>query len=226
MIMHPYWLIAASAALAVIPIALAMVTSYMKVSIVLGMLRSGLGTQQVPSGTVIMALSLALTCCIMAPVAGETVDILARNPLPAEVTAPPDLNTLNRYTALLMPWRRFMETHTGEREKRFFKEITDLQLKDQPQTEGENECRPDSLRIILPAFILSELKQAFAMAFVIMIPFLVIDLVVANILVGLGMYMVSPVMVALPLKLLLFVVSDAWLLLARGLINSYSIIPG
>ncbi len=222
MTMHPYWLIAASAVLAIIPVALAMVTSYMKVSIVLGMLRSGLGAQQVPSGTIIMALSLALTCCIMAPVAEETLNIVARNPLTIEEQVP-SLATLDRVTPVLMPWRRFMETHTGHRERRFFEEITRGSL---PPADGETECRPPGLRVILPAFIFSELKQAFAMAFVILIPFLVIDLVVANILVGLGMYMVSPVMIALPLKLLLFVVSDAWLLLARGLISSYSVLPG
>lgn len=223
MSMHPYWLIIASAALAVIPIALSVITSYMKVSIVLGMLRSGLGTQQVPSGTVIMALSIALTCFIMAPVAEETLELIEKSPPPVNSSIP-DIKAIGQYAVVLVPWKRFMESHAQEREKQFFEDMLEQSEAAEPlESDGENACRMNQLRVILPAFIFSELKQAFAMAFVVMIPFLVIDLVVANILVGLGMYMVSPVMVALPVKLLVFVVSDAWLLLARGLIQSYSI---
>ena len=222
---HPYWLIAGSAAFALIPAGLAMVTSYMKVSIVLSMIRNGLGTPQVPSGTVIMALSTALTAWIMAPVAGQSYGIMQDLPAP-DLRGPPSFQDYGRYLTALRPWKDFMRLHGGSREKEFFLSLGQDSGKMAPADPGVRTLNEDDLRIILPAFILSELKESFAMAFAVMLPFLVIDLVVANILTGLGMYMVSPVMISLPLKLMLFVISDAWLLLARGLVQSYAIQQG
>lgn len=224
MSIHPYWLIIASSMFALIPVGLALVTSYMKVSIVLGMLRSGLGTPQVPSGSVIMALSFALTAFIMAPVAKESAEIIASQKLPSFKESP-SLQSLKSLILILDPWKKFMNSQAGESEKRFFREMRMSFLKKAGKPlddEGEGDL-PKTLQIVLPAFVFSELKEAFAMAFVVLLPFLIIDLVVANILVGLGMYMVSPVMISLPLKLFLFVGSDAWMFLARGLVESYQI---
>ena len=121
-----------------------------------------------------------------------------------------------------MPWLKFMADHTGSREIR---SLTQLNAEPKSGDEIPQEILRTEVinhpRILIPAFMLTELKQAFAMGFVLLLPFLVIDLIVANVLAGLGMFMVSPSMISLPLKLLLFVVSDGWILLSRGLILSY-----
>lgn len=216
---HPIWLIVFAAALALIPVLLALVTSYLKVSIVLGMLRASLGTPQVPSAAVLMALSMALTFYIMAPVGKQTLEILRQQPS-MQFDTMPGRKDWKGMLAILGPLQDFLRQHAGEREKQFFmKTANDLEIGG--LASGEPFAGEDSLHVLLPAFVFSELKQAFAMGFAVMLPFLVIDIIVANILVGMGMYMVSPMMISLPLKLMLFVLSDAWLLLARGLIYSY-----
>jgi len=224
MSIHPYWLIVASSIFALIPVGLALVSSYMKVSIVLGMLRSGLGTPQIPSGSVIMALSFALTAFIMAPVAQESVEVIKLQKLPS-LKESPSSQSLKNLALILEPWKKFMDLQAGVSEKRFFRDmrISFLSKAKRPVTDVNEENLSQTLQIVLPAFVFSELKEAFAMAFVVLLPFLIIDLVVANVLVGLGMYMVSPVMISLPLKLFLFVGSDAWMFLARGLIESYQV---
>ncbi len=220
--------ISISVALALVPLLLGLLTSYIKISIVLGMTRSALGTQQVPSGLVIMAMSLALTYFTMAPIIeaclahSEKIDYKT-------IFANPSLQAFRDSSAAFDPWRGFLETHAGKRERKALELLAqhpELPASAGPILEAKTEAEEQSktsLRILIPAFILTELKEGFAMAFVLLLPFLVVDLIVANILVGLGMYMVSPVMIALPLKLILFVLTDGWLLLAKGLINSYQV---
>ena len=216
---HQFWIIIIGAILALIPMLMALVTSYMKVSIVLGMLRNGLGTQQVPSASVIAAISLALTFYIMSPVIDQTLEILSRQDK-SVFRSIPTLEKVGDYKVLLDPWRHFMKAHAGEREMKVFSDLSSKNA-DQPVTASETLDADESLRVIIPAFVMSELKGGFAMAFVVLLPFLVIDLVVSNLLIGMGMMMVSPMMISLPLKLIVFVVSDAWILLARGIVNSY-----
>lgn len=218
---HPYWLIIASLGAALFPIAIGLTTSYLKVSIVLGMLRSALGTQQTPSGLVVMALSAALTLYIMAPVLEET--FLAINEAgigkPGSFEKMPTEKDLGCLKDVTRPWRRFMESHAGDRELRVFRS-----LRKEGERKESNEPpkgEQDPITVLVPAFVVSELKEAFAMGFIVLLPFVVIDIVVANLLVGLGMYMVSPIVISLPLKLLLFTLSDAWILLTKGLIQSY-----
>lgn len=238
---HPIWFIVITGAIALTPIFIGLVTSYVKVSVVLGMLRSGLGAQQVPSGMVVMAMSLAMTFYIMAPVFNQVAEIAQTIDFGA-TNARPTVESLQRMAPLFDPWKAFMLEHAGKREIAALNGLTDewksKQSKEggspesaEPPTTEESTLPPPeapekeavSLRVLLPAFVMSELKEAFAMGFVLLLPFLVVDLVVANILVGMGMFMVSPVMIALPLKLILFVVSDGWLLLTKGLIHSYSV---
>ncbi len=214
---NPIWLVLASFLLALAPILVGLLTSYVKVSIVLGMLRNGIGAQQVPGALVVMALSIALTAFIMAPTIERTSQIAIGMKIEDRTPTVSDIKAID---PLLVPWREFMIKHAGNRE------IAALKLMRPSLTVGqEHEIGKESLSfgIILPAFVLSELKEAFAMGFVLLLPFLLIDLVVSNVLVGLGMMMVSPTMISLPLKLLLFVGCDGWILLSRGLINSYNV---
>lgn len=208
--LHPYMLLVSAFVLGFVPIAVGACTSYLKISIVLGMLRNALGTQHAPGALIVMVLSVALSMYVMQPVIDQTLSAAQSLPLQT-VFEKPSLDGLRKLEPLAAPWRGFMEKHAGKREVRTF-----ASLDGAPAASAEN-----SWRVLLPAFVVSELKQAFAMGFVLLLPFLVIDLIVANILVGMGMQMVSPVMIALPLKLLLFVLSDGWLLLSRGLILSY-----
>ena len=210
---HPVFYIAIALFLALLPLLAGVGTAYLKVSIVLGVLRSGLGTTQIPGNLVIGALAFGITLQIMHPVferslkAGEGITIasLAQTPL-HEIPG-----AVNR---VVEPWRDFLRAHSGPREIHFLQEMT------KPPSIQPHEGR---VRILLGAFLLSELKDAFRMGFFILLPFVAIDLIVANLLVGLGMMMVSPVMIALPLKLLLLVYTDGWLLIVKGLISSYGV---
>jgi type III secretory pathway component EscR len=234
--MHPIWLVLFAALFAALPMVLGLFTAYVKISVVLGLLRSALGTQQVPSGLVIMALSLTLTLYTMSPVFEESARAVDTKKIEALIAAP-TLAGFSAFTPAWEPFRKFLIAHSGTRELRV---LTDLsvsrsggtsasraeELSERPSLSPVSlePVPPESipLKALLPAFVLTELKEAFAMGFVLLLPFLVIDLIVANVLVGMGMMMVSPVMVSLPLKLVLFVVADGWLLLAKGLLQSYS----
>jgi len=234
---NPFWIIVTTFAVALLPVLAGLLTSYIKVSIVLGMLRSALGAQQVPSGLVVMALSIALTGFIMAPTIEKTFQIADTIDF-SLIKEAPSLDSISAFAPLLEPWREFMSKHSGSREIAVFEglaEAIDYADSERPvdsvaenllllpiEVEGEATSEEHiSLRVLIPAFVLSELKGAFAMGFVLLLPFLVVDLIVANVLVGMGMFMVSPVMISLPLKLMLFVVADGWLLLSKGLIESY-----
>ena len=219
--LHPIWLITTAATLAAVPIILGLATSYLKVSIVLGMTRSALGTQQVPSGLVIMGLSLAITLFMMAPVIEKCMANVP-DTIVADLKEGLTKDQFTKIAVAFQPWIDFLEAHAGVRELNLLTRLADSEFSSsENSTELSESASNVSIRILLPAFVLTELKEAFTMAFVLLLPFLAIDLVVANILVGLGMYMVSPVMISLPIKLILFVVSDGWMLLVKGLIQSY-----
>lgn len=228
---HPGWIILASATVALIPIAVGMVTSYVKVSVVLSMIRSALGTQSVPSGLVIMALSLSLTFYIMSPVLTKTAEI-GETLDTATIFKTPSVKSLKKLAPILEPWREFMTNHSGKRELMV---LANLHVQEQNHLDGgvsgmeivalqaQSSIQPVPFRTLIPAFVLTELKEGFAMGFVVLLPFLVIDIIVANVLVGMGMMMVSPVLISLPLKLLLLVVSDGWILIVKGLVQSYGV---
>ncbi len=215
---HPLWLIAASLAFSTVPLVIGVCTAYLKVSVVLGMLKSGIGAQQVPGILLVMSLSLALTGYVMGPVIEETI-FAARSIKIPTFSKVPEFGSLDSLKPLVAPWRDFMSKHAGERELAALSALSE-KTSDRKEEELVSHGR-DDLRVLLPAFMLTELKEAFSMGFVLLLPFLVVDLVVANVLAGMGMFMVSPAMISLPLKLLLFVVSDGWLLLSRSLIVSY-----
>lgn len=218
---NPVWLIVFASMVALLPIVIGLLTSYIKISVVLGMLRSGLGTQQVPSGMVVMVLSLAMTLYIMSPVLEQSATI-AMQMTPPRLDRTPNMEELMRFSVIVEPWREFMQKNAGRQEIEVLRALADKgeDPEDASQAAVQQE-KESGVRVLIPAFVLSEIKEGFAMGFVLLLPFLVIDLIVANILAGMGMYMVSPVMISLPLKLVLFVVSDGWILLTKGLVNSY-----
>lgn len=201
-------LIYLSLAIALVPSVLGVLTAYLKVSIVLGMLRNALGTQQTPSGLLVMAISFAFTWMIMSPVFLSTYERWnAKQSVFSKGLTKENVEVLKD---IFKPWQDFLKAHAGEREKVFIKETIK-----EPTTD-------DDWRVLIPSFILTELKEAFAMALMLLLPFAVIDIVVANILGGMGMFMVSPTLISLPLKLLVFTTSDAWLFLSKALVGSYS----
>jgi type III secretory pathway component EscR len=207
---NPYLLLGIALLVGAVPILFGVTTAYLKVSIVLGMLRSGLGGQQVPGQLVTSAVAVALTCVIMGPTIEATGGRLAAVDWRAGARDPIGVGSAALRSAA-EPWREFLGRHAGARE------VAVLSRRGAAAGDGAEP----GLTVLAGAFVLSELKEAFVMAFVLLVPFVVIDFIVANILVGMGMVMVSPAIIALPLKLIVFVAADGWLVLAEALVRSY-----
>jgi type III secretion protein R len=198
-------------ALALLPAALVTLTSFLKISVVLSVARSALGAPQVPPTTAVTTLALLLTAVVMAPVAEEA--------LAAARAAPPGggvARALETARRAAEPLRGFLLRHARPDDRAAF-----LEAARQLRTGRAAEPGPDDFAVLAPAFVVSELRRAFTVGFLIFLPFLVVDLVVANVLLALGLTQLSPTTVSLPLKLLLFVAVDGWKLLARGLALSY-----
>jgi type III secretion protein R len=217
---RPLILILALAALALVPFMLMMVTSFVKISVVLSIVRSALGTQQIPPTQVITGLAVILTVYIMAPV-GQTmykaaaVDIWAKGPglLSSETVG----NLLEAANRSKEPLRDFLAKKVKDKDRALF-----FHLAKKMRNEEDRKAIGDrDFLIIIPAFVVSELKEAFQIGFLLFVPFIVIDMVVANILLALGMHMLSPTTISMPFKLLLFVLVDGWYLIAKGLVIGY-----
>lgn len=194
-------------ALSFLPAILLMMTGFTRIVIVLSLLRQALGTQSSPPNQIIIGLSLFLTFFVMGP----TLDRIYN-----EAYVPYTKNTIAFEVALEKaeaPIRLFMVKQTRQSDFALFAKLAKLELDVTAQTAP--------LRVLVPAFVTSELKSAFQIGFMIFIPFLVIDLVVASVLMSLGMMMLSPVLVALPFKLMLFVLADGWNLLIGSLAASF-----
>jgi type III secretion protein R len=211
--LSPEVLLLVSLAIGLVPILIATGSCYLKFSIVLSLLRSGFGTQQAPSASLVMALSMVMSLSVMQPVIEQTRSAVERFKFPDGKTG--TFGELFTRTAdLVAPWRTFLIEHSGSRELTTFQELST------PGSGGAHSGEV-SLSTAMAAFVLSEIKKGFLIAFILLIPFLVIDLIVGNLLVALGLTMMTPTTVSLPLKILLFVSTDGWLLLAKGLIASY-----
>lgn len=193
--------------LSVLPALLMMMTSFTRIIIVFAILRQALGLQQSPSNQILIGLTLFLTMFIMAPVF-EKVNEQALQPYIAE-----QVNARQAFDLATQPFHEFMLAQTRETDIELFMEIAD---KRDVQTAQELP-----LNILIPAFITSELKTAFQIGFVIFIPFLVIDIVVASVLMAMGMMMLSPLIISLPFKIMLFVLVDGWALIIGTLAASY-----
>jgi type III secretion protein R len=213
---RPLALVVALALVSLLPFAFMSVTAFVKISTVLQITKSAIGAQSVPSNTVIMALAGALTLLAMAPVGNEIVD--RATPV---VMSKPALETTELVRrgveAVREPMRVFLKKNGSERERARFVAVA----RGRPATPGAPAAGEDDLSVLVPAFVVTELTEAFAIGFLIFLPFLVLDLVVANILMSLGMQMLNPTQVSLPFKLLLFVAIDGWGLLAQSLVSGY-----
>ena len=213
---RPLTLIVALGIATILPFAFMTLTAFVKISTVLQIVRGAIGAQNVPSSAVIMAFAGALTLLAMAPLGtrlSERVGPLLEPGAQAETA-----DWLLRVTAAAKePLSSFLRQNASERERGRFYEIARAA---RPLAERDSVSR-DDLTVVVPAFVVSELLAAFALGFAIYLPFLVIDLVVANVLLALGMQMLNPSQISLPFKLLLFVAIDGWGLLAQTLVTGY-----
>lgn len=194
-------------ALTFIPAMLLMMTSFTRIVIVLSLLRQALGTQSSPPNQVIIGLSLFLTLFVMGPTLDQ-VYANAWQPFSAD-----KISMTQALDAASTPMKAFMLRQTREKDLAFFIEISQS-----PKPATRNDV---SMKTLIPAYIISELKTAFQIGFMVFIPFLIIDLVVATILMAMGMMMVSPALISLPFKLMLFVLVDGWTLLMGSLVQSF-----
>ncbi|WP_313952728.1 flagellar type III secretion system pore protein FliP [Accumulibacter sp.] len=194
-------------ALTFIPAALLMMTSFTRIIIVLSLLRHALGTQTSPPNQVLLGLSLFLTFFIMSPVL-DTIYTDAYLPLSEN-----KITYLQAIDRGAVPLRKFMLKQTRESDIALFARMTNA-----PRFQSVEDI---PMRLLIPAFVTSELKTAFQIGFIIFIPFLIVDMVVASVLMSMGMMMMSPVMIALPFKLMLFVLVDGWHLILGSLVTSF-----
>ena len=190
-----------------IPLIFCCMTSFLRFVIVFSMLKTAMGTQQVPPSIVIIGLAMILTFYTMGGTFQKMYEL-------GSVPYQRDKNIVETINEGSKPLKEFMLKQTREGDLAFFVELS----------KGQAPNSPDELTVwqIAPAFIVSELKTSFEIGFIIFVPFIVLDLVVANILLALGMFMLSPTIISLPFKLLIFIAVDGWALIVQGLVTSYN----
>jgi flagellar biosynthetic protein FliP len=195
-------------ALTLLPSLLIMMTSFVRVIIVLSLLRQAIGTGQTPPNQVLVGIALFLTLFIMSPVLTDVYQ---------EAVAPYSAGEIGQDEALsqaALPIRTFMLSQTRENDINVFMDMADI--------DGATAYEDVPMTVLIPAFMTSELKTAFTMGFLIYIPFVIIDLVVASVLMAMGMMMLSPMMISMPFKLMLFVLADGWLLIMQSIAASFA----
>ena len=193
--------------LSLAPGLLIMTTSFTRIVVVLSFLRNALGTQQAPANQIIVGLSLFLTFFIMSPV-WQQINTTALQPYKAQT-----ISQEEAFKRAVLPVRKFMLSQTREKDLALFVSISKL-----PRPKNADDIPTLTL---IPAFMISELRTAFQIGFLIYIPFLVVDMVVASVLMSMGMMMLPPVMISLPFKILLFVLVDGWGLVIGSLVKSF-----
>jgi flagellar biosynthetic protein FliP len=201
-------ILALMTALTFLPAMLMMMTSFTRIIVVFAILRQALGLQSTPSNQILLGLTLFLTIFIMKPVL-EEVNEVALQPYMQE-----ELSSLEAVEQASQPFRKFMLAQTRESDLGLFMRIAD---------EEYDTAEDVSFWVLLPAFVTSELKTAFQIGFILFIPFLIIDMVVASVLMAMGMMMLSPIIISLPFKIMLFVLVDGWALIMGTLAASYGI---
>ncbi|MBN0986833.1 flagellar type III secretion system pore protein FliP [Amphritea sp. ZJ14W] len=190
-----------------LPAILMMMTSFARIIIVFAILRQALGLQQTPSNQILVGLSLFLTLFIMSPVLDKVNEQAVQPYLNEEITS------IQALQAASVPFRSFMLAQTRETDLNLFMEISRTPAVDKPED--------IPFTVLVPSFVTSELKTAFQIGFMLFIPFLVIDLVVASVLMAMGMMMLSPVIISLPFKIMLFVLVDGWAMVIGTLAGSF-----
>ena len=212
---NPLYFIFGMAALGLAPFMLMMVTSYVKIVVVTSLVRNALGVQQVPPTMVMNGLAIILSIFIMAPMAMNTVELLETTPIPEKPT-PVEIGRVLQ--SISPPLRKFLADNANESVVRVFMSTAKRMWPEKLHS----RVTPDNLFILVPAFTISELTKAFQIGFLLYLPFVAIDLVISNILLAMGMMMVSPMTISLPFKLLLFVTLDGWIKVSQGLLLSYT----
>lgn len=194
--------------LALVPSILVLMTSFTRIVVVLSFVRNALSTQQTPPNQVLIGLALFLTFFIMSPVYNTVNDQAIKPYLDNQITQQEAINIGSK------PIKEFMLKQTYQKDLALFMEASNTEKLEKPEDA--------SFTVLIPAFVISELKTAFEMGFLIYIPFIVIDMVVASILMSMGMFMLPPMSISLPFKLLLFVMVDGWNLVVKSLLNSFA----
>ncbi len=250
---NPVVLIVVLGALSLAPFVVIMLTSFVKISVVLSILRNALGAQQVPPNQVITGLAFILTIFIMSPVGHQMYDAAGSLTNSKDIFSEASVKSLfDGAQKGKEPLRKFLSRHSHPRDRALFMELAaTLDRQGQrpvavaeppapaPQQNPPADQAPatpppapaesnapkidkEEFRILIPSFVTSELKDAFQIGFLVFVPFLIIDMVIANILLSMGMGMLSPSVISLPFKLLLFVLVDGWFLIVRSLVVSYT----
>lgn len=194
--------------LSLLPAVLLTTTSFVRIVVVLSFLRNAMGTQTMPPTQVLMGLALFLTVAIMAPVGTELYTKGLGPFLDGKMEAGAAVEASSK------PMRRFMLRQTRKADLALFYEIANA-----PRPDGPNDVE---MHLLVPAFVISELRTAFEMGFIVYLPFLLVDLVVASVLMAMGMVMVPPAMLSLPIKIMLFVLADGWNVLVASLVRSFA----
>jgi flagellar biosynthetic protein FliP len=200
-------LIAMVTVLSLAPSILVMMTSFTRIIVVLSLLRTALGTATAPPNTVLVSLALFLTAFVMGPVIQRAYDVGVKPLMNNEISVEQAFERASE------PLRGFMQKNVREKDLQLFMDLSREAAPAKPEDM--------SLRVLVPAFMISELKRAFEIGFLLFLPFLIIDLVIASVLMSMGMMMLPPVVVSLPFKLIFFVLVDGWSLVAGSLVQSY-----
>ena len=201
--------------IALLPSMLIMMTCFARIVIVMGFLRSAMQTQNTPPNIVLTGLALFLTVFIMAPVFSE-INEIAYQPYANE-----QITTIEALEKAAVPLKRFMLKQTTNDDLQFFVDLSRTEVPEGGMTDEYKESEL-SLTVIIPSFMIGELKRAFQMGFMIFLPFLIIDIVVGSTLMSMGMMMLPPAMISMPFKILVFVLADGWNLLIGAIVASYN----
>lgn len=200
----------------VLPFLAMMVTSFTKLVVVIGLLRQALGVQQVPPNMVINGIAIILSIYVMAPIGMQAADVLkSKMQNPQFGRRIEDIGAI--VESVSTPMRGFLERHTSERDRKFFTRSAEKLW----PPERVKDLTSSDMLVLVPSFTVSELTEAFRIGFMLYLAFVVVDLVVANVLLALGMAMLSPTVISVPFKLLLFVALDGWSRLVQGLVLTY-----
>ena len=202
--------------IALAPSLLIMMTCFMRIVIVLGFLRSAMQTQNTPPNMVLTGIALFLTIFIMAPVFSEINETAYQPYVNEKITTEEALETAS------VPLKRFMLKQTSNDDLEFFIKLSKTEIPEGTELTDEYKQTELPLSTIIPSFIISELKRAFQMGFMIFLPFLIIDIVVGSTLMSMGMMMLPPAMISMPFKILVFVLADGWNLMIGSLVSSYN----
>jgi flagellar biosynthetic protein FliP len=200
-------IIALVTVLSIAPSILIMMTSFVRIVVVLSLLRTALGLQQSPPNAVIISLSMFLTLFVMSPTLTDAYNQGVKPLMGGQIT------TEQGFTQAMVPMKKFMLEHVRGADLKLFTDMAKTQIPERPEDAA--------ITSLAPAFMLSELKRAFEIGFLLFIPFLIIDMAVASILMSMGMMMLPPVIISLPFKLIFFVLVDGWRLVAGSLVQSY-----